>query len=155
MTINEILSRIQSSDVDVRRKVAINPKIPAGILAILANDKNEHVRHCVASNVNTPVKILVKLANDEDRNVRAAVAEHPQTPVEIIAVLANDSDAYGSKGEAWSFGSRVGVPSKIGSVATALKNLQTPATQGQPNPNTPTKQQQLKAPKMAQRKMKM
>ena len=71
-----------------RMTLASNANIPADVLAVLSEDKDEGVRQRVAQNKKVPVEILSKLADDPDISVLMIVAQKPNTPANCLAKLA-------------------------------------------------------------------
>ena len=90
----EILS--QDSDVNVRREVSKNPKLPLHCQIKLTKDPSIDVRITLASinwheeNKHTPVDILKLLAKDQEEKVREKVASNRNTPTDVLNELAND-----------------------------------------------------------------
>lgn len=81
-----------SADEDswVRRWVARNPMTPEALLRVLAQDRQTEVRRGVARNPLLPDDMCKTLAIDPEAWVRAGVAIRPDLPVGLIEQLSSD-----------------------------------------------------------------
>lgn len=81
----------RSFDLNIKRKLAENPRTPDVVLFTLAFDNDMDVRLAVAVNPSCPSAIKVLLAKDSSATVRFALAEDPNTPLLTLSIMA-DSD---------------------------------------------------------------
>lgn len=72
------------ADVEIRKNVAANVRIPVPNLTRLSSDQNTAVRATVAANPSTPAELLLRLATDEAHTVAEAVAANPNATSSIL-----------------------------------------------------------------------
>ena len=113
VSVDTLKELAEDKNVDVREKVAENPKTPDDILGKLAEDENVNVRYGVAKNPKTPVDIIRKLAENKDWSVRNGVVKNPNTPVDIIRKLAEDEELVVRIEVAWNHGTPAEILGKL------------------------------------------
>ena len=86
-----IIERFACSEIDVIREgVSKNPKAPAYILDILANESDVNIRLNVAKHQSTSEKTLLKLAEDREESIKVELSLRNPINLNVIKVLIYD-----------------------------------------------------------------
>ncbi|MEP7220217.1 MAG: hypothetical protein ABI876_14940 [Bacteroidota bacterium] len=77
-------------DPDMRFGIALNKKLPASIIMILAKDDSWRIRYTIAQKRSVDRAVRELLSRDDDEPVRKAVAVNSKTPRDILESMVND-----------------------------------------------------------------
>jgi len=84
----------QSTDADLRSRVAEHENTRLQTLLKLIHDQSVEVRRSVALNPNSTPAILLQLAEDSNADVRYSIAENPLVSPAILRKLTGDENPY-------------------------------------------------------------
>lgn len=122
------------SDDDVVKSVAINPSLPAELIAILLQDPCEDARRLLIRHPNLMPELEQRLAQDSSPTVRQALAASTSVSQEALAALAVDSDTDVRRTLAANVNTPVSSLSRLATDtdtlvrSTVAKNQSTPVT---------------------------
>jgi hypothetical protein len=83
-----LLCELATDSAPVAYWLCAHPRLPAEVLALLAQHPSEKLRVWCAEQSHTPPEVLARMASDANRWVQRAVAQNENTPPEVLARLA-------------------------------------------------------------------